>query len=130
MTTLALLGGAVFVTLLFIAWALLAVLPVVIGFDEVSPTIDPDLATVVVQIAVVLLLLFAPMGAAMLVLAVSPAALRQRLLAPWLARGGVGLRAPPAQPAPRAPRVLRAPAGTPPSRPRAGRSRAARSACG
>jgi len=89
--TLALLGGAVFVALLLLAGALLAVLPLLIEFDEVSARVDPDLAAVVVQLAVVLLLLFAPIAAATLVLAISIAALRHRLLAPWLARTGLGL---------------------------------------
>jgi ABC-type arginine transport system ATPase subunit len=79
---LALLGGAVFTTLLALAGALLTVLPVLIGFDELSATVDPDLAAVVVQLAVVVLLLFAPLAAATFVLAISIAALRQRLLAP------------------------------------------------
>lgn len=90
---LALLGGAVFTTLLALAGALLAVLPVLIGFDELSATVDPDLAAVVVQLAVVVLLLFAPLAAATFVLAISIAALRQRLLAPWLARAGIGIAA-------------------------------------
>ncbi len=90
---LALLGGAVFTTLLALAGALLAVLPVLIGFDELSATVDPDLAAVVVQLAVVVLLLFAPLAAATFVLTISIAALRQRLLAPWLARAGIGIAA-------------------------------------
>jgi hypothetical protein len=88
---LTLLGGAVCATLLAVAGALLAVLPVLIGFYKLSATVDPDLAAVVVQLAVVVLLLFAPVAAATFVLAISIAALRQRLLAPWLARAGIGV---------------------------------------
>lgn len=91
--TLALLGGVGYVVLLVVAAALLAVLPNLIAFDEVSTSLDADLAATIVQLGLLLMFVFALAAASTLVLATSIIGLRTGLLPTWLGRAGQVLAA-------------------------------------
>lgn len=86
--TVALCSGMGFLVLTLAAGAMFAVLPNLIAFDEVSAQVDPDIASVTVQVGYLLLFVFATVAASGLVLATSVVGLRARLVPRWLGRAG------------------------------------------
>lgn len=86
--TIALAGGIGFTVLMLVAGGLFSVLPNLILFDEVSGQVDSDLAAVVVQLGLIVLLSCALVPAGVMVLATSVIGLRTGLLPRWLGRSG------------------------------------------
>lgn len=86
--TVALCGGIGFLALTLAAGTLFVVLPNLIAFDEVSADVDPDIASVTVQVGYLLLFVYATVTAIGLVLATSVLGLRTRLLPRWLGLAG------------------------------------------
>lgn len=86
--TVALCSGMGFLVLTLAAGTMFVVLPNLIAFDEVSGQVDPDIASVTVQVGYLLLFIYATVAASGLVLATSVVGLRARLVPRWLGLAG------------------------------------------
>lgn len=86
--TVALCSGMGFLVLTLAAGTMFVVLPNLIAFDEVSAQVDPDIASVTVQVGYLLLFIYATAAAIGLVLATSVVGLRTRLVPRWLGLAG------------------------------------------
>lgn len=86
--TVALSSGMGFLVLTLAAGTMFVVLPNLIAFDEVSAQVDPDIASVTVQVGYLLLFVYATVAASGLVLATSGVGLRARLVPRWLGLAG------------------------------------------
>jgi len=86
--TVALCCGMGFLVLTLAAGTMFVVLPNLIAFDEVSAQVDPDIASVTVQVGYLLLFIYATVAASGLVLATSVVGLRARLVPRWLGLAG------------------------------------------
>jgi hypothetical protein len=86
--TVALSSGICFLVLTLAAGTMFVVLPNLIAFDEVSAQVDPDIASVTVQLGYLLLFIYATVAASGLVIATSVIGLRARLFPRWLGHAG------------------------------------------
>ena len=86
--TVALSSGIGFLVLTLAAGSMFVVLPNLIAFDEVSAQVDPDIASVTVQLGYLLLFIYPTVAASGLVIATSVIGLRARLVSRWLGRAG------------------------------------------
>ncbi len=86
--TVALISGIGFLVLTLAAGTMFGVLPNLIAFDEVSAQVDPDIASVTVQLGYLLLFLYATVAAIGLVIATSVVGLRTHLIPRWLGLAG------------------------------------------
>jgi len=86
--TVALISGIGFLVLTLAAGATYVVLPNLIAFGEVSAQVDPDIASVTVQLGYLLLFVYATVAASGLVIATSVIGLRTRLVPRWLGLAG------------------------------------------
>ncbi len=89
LSSIAFAGGLVYTAMLFTAGAAFGVLPLAIGVGEFeAEAVDPALARVLVQLGFTILLIYGLLAAAVMVVAVSLAALRTALLPRWLTLAG------------------------------------------
>ena len=86
--TVALSSGICFLVLMLAAGAMFVVLPNLIAFDEVSTQVDPDIASVTVQLGYLLLYVYATVAASGLVIATSVIGMRAHLVPRWLGYAG------------------------------------------